>query len=1052
MMQGSFYRHDEVYTSVIATPNLVGRQAELAAIHAALHAPDPTLVYITGPGGIGKTVLLRRALDDARFEPGLRPAHQIIDLYHTANRTPEGLAQAIQESIAPDGDGFADYLYERRRLEEFLVRTPARMEEVYQQRRKMFAALINDLQRLSGADRLVLAFDTAEYLFFETDPVQEQLSLKLEQPAVLGWLIEQLLPELGDVVVLLAGRPGPERFAHRLTAAVAGRLKHIQLGGLDIDATRAYFDAVASTAEASGAPESQEVAEALRRLGPDQRETIFWTLYDQPEHGETPRVRPILLALAITYVVVAGRPLDAFRQPPERARLLDETGRRALEADLSRELASRIRENRLPADEALLALAYARKGADAELIARIADFRTADGELDTDRAREIMNALASLAFVKVRHADDRLFLHDEMYDLLQRFVLDSPDNVVRAGRIFFAIREYYQERIEAAYAGIRRLYQDLPEGTLPDPTRVIKARVRLQDALVEDLHYRLRYDPLAGFSHYFRYANEALLVNDEILDMQLRTELFSVLSQEQSYAQRIDEREYLAELDALVQQMVIPDAAIRWVQRFTLTLETDKALDLLQRLRTDQAGLIAHGGPLWQAELAAWESLAYTYKGDVQTAADLLSDERLMQLENLELPEAYHELWQAILARSYNNRGYLERVKGNPIDAATPYRKALLLWRSLRMQVAQADTLNNLAYVMSFRGAFDTARRYAIDALNLRQSLGQFLPVVLSLNTLAEIEIYAGRYQEAETYARRAMTVARPLAFLRGEGLARLSLATLMRYSADPDHIEKPAARLKQLQDSLEHAREAFRIFSAGIPEGERAMRALIEEGSTLREICRQGLDIELQPTHAALADEKLRLAEQMAVDLRIWNGYLDAALGRAWLFHYIQKEDHLAATLGEIEAFIQTHLEDYRISTSHFPGSGEDYVLGVFNQMARMHILLGVRGLQAYERAGRPAGTYGAQLLAQAADEFTLTFEYNHFISDDFREIRRATNLVYNRLKSYSNQELLTVYEAVHSAPGRLIPASRSVDGLLFWQVLAESFGPYEALVQFAR
>lgn len=1052
MTQGSFYRHDEVYTSVIATPNLVGRQAELAAIHAALHAPDPMLVYVSGPGGIGKTVLLRRILEDLHHEPGLRPARQVIDLYHTIHRTPEGLAQAIQEAISPDGDGFEAYLRERHKLEEFQVRTPARVDEVQKQRQKMFQAFIHDLNRLSKAERLVLAFDTAEYLFYETDPVQELLGLVPEQPAVLAWLTDRLLPALEDVIVLLAGRPGPENFAKRLEEATGGRYKRLFLSGLDEDAARAYFDAVASTAEASGAPEAQEVAEALRRLGPEPRETIFWSLYDQPEPGETPRVRPILLALAITYVVVAGRPLEAFREAPSAAKKMDEADRRALEADLSRELARRIRENRQPADEVLLALAYARKGADAELVARIADIRNPDGDLDMGRTREIMDALATLAFVKVRQADDRLFLHDEMYDLLQRFVLDSPDNVVRAGRIFFAIREYYQDRIEAAYSEIRQLYGEKPEEALPEPARVVKARINLQDALVEDLHYRLRYDPLAGFSVYFRYADEALLINDEVLDLQLRAELFSVLSQEQSYALRIGELEYQTELERLVQSMILPDAAVRWVKRYTLTLKTAKALELAERLHTDQAALLTQGGPLWEAELANWESLAHTYQGNVEAGARLLSDEPLAELENLDLPEALNELWQAVLARSYNNRGYLERVKGDPIEAANPYRKALLLWRSLRMQVAQADTLNNLAYVMSFRGAFDTARRYALDALSLRQKLGQFLPVVLSLNTLAEIEIYAGRYHEAEEYARRAVAVARSMTFLRGEGMGLLSLSALTRYSADPERVTNPDQRYQWLQRSLEYTREAYRIFNTEIPEGERAMRALIEEGATLREICRQGLARDQQAALIALADERLRLAEQMATEARIWNGYLDAALGRAWLFHYLKREAELAATLNEIENVLENHLQNYRITPQHFPDPNEDYVLGVFNQLARMHVLLGLRGLQAYERAGRPSGSYGAQLLAQAADQFTLTFEYNHFISEDFREIRRATNLVYNRLKTYSNQELLTVYEAVRSAPGRLIPAEHSTDKLLFWQVLAESFGPYEALVQFAR
>ena len=96
---------------------LVGRDAELAALHATVAEPGVRLVTLTGPGGVGKT---RLALAEAAALHEAFP-HGAYFVPLATVRDSEVMWKAIAESLDVNGDGpapdvVAGYLRERRAL------------------------------------------------------------------------------------------------------------------------------------------------------------------------------------------------------------------------------------------------------------------------------------------------------------------------------------------------------------------------------------------------------------------------------------------------------------------------------------------------------------------------------------------------------------------------------------------------------------------------------------------------------------------------------------------------------------------------------------------------------------------------------------------------------------------------------------------------------------------------------------------------------------------------------------------------------------------------
>ncbi|NIV36564.1 MAG: hypothetical protein GWN58_46165, partial [Anaerolineae bacterium] len=171
-----------------------------------------------------------------------------------------------------------------------------------------------------------------------------------------------------------------------------------------------------------------------------------------------------------------------------------------------------------PLGATLRALAWLRKGALPELLAQLLDLRNGDGTLDLHKATGYLDQAAQLALVKVRPGDRRVFLHDEIYALLDRYVL----------------QESSEDERDVVYGTILAYYRDLTyrlEQRVDRPSPIAgSAQLLLRHAYVEEMHYHLCYSPPMGFSTYFWLAEEALGAGDLEMDMLVRCEFLRTLS------------------------------------------------------------------------------------------------------------------------------------------------------------------------------------------------------------------------------------------------------------------------------------------------------------------------------------------------------------------------------------------------------------------------------------------------------------------------------------------------------------------------------------------
>lgn len=1004
------------YTSARATPELVGRKQILAQIEKAIQdTAHSYLIDISGSGGIGKTRLVNHVLE--KLAPTLASASRVakypVDLYHTRNHSREGLLENLYDALGRTEREFPNY---RARQEE--LQRISDLTKLNEQRDAMVKAFLEDLNRIAQERRLVLALDTTERLFFESDPIQQRLGLEEEKIAVLNWLLHDLLPNIENAVVLLSGRAERGSLRADLQKIAGKKVLPIDLQGLTEEEALEYFDAVIRACKEPGELQDLEAAKSIQNLSPDQRRVIFYSLCDATEGTLT--IRPIWLALAIDYWVCAEQLLPEWALAVADARAQAAQDHTATRDALGKRLFKSLRASERLADEVILALGLATKGADANLLSHI---------LSRDRA-EIERALQiirPLSFVKIRPTDNRFFLHDEMYALLQRHGWGLDTSEVHASTVFKKIVSWYNMRIDDLQKKIAGFYEqhEKPLHALPE---IRRESVDLQDALVEDLHYHLRLSPTVGFQTYFRCSDDAITAGNEALDAQLRSELLAFWRTHDPNWEKQD-------LHGLRRADVEADAAIRWIKRFVARGEYQAALNVAQKLRDKAPEIITKGGHLAQAELDTWEGLVLTYTAQVEQAESLL--ERGVRLLETGLSSPPSDKRQnGILARAYNNLGYFARVQGQIHRAASTYRKALPFWRHLDMKGEQANTLNNLAYVLALQGKFAEARRQATDALQMREKMGSSVAVVLSLTTMAEIEIYEGRYQEASLYAEKGLELANELNFSRGKGLAHLALATLCRFQAEPEQTRNLQQRQKLLEKSLEHSNAALKIFEKEVKEPASLTRAYYEQALSLREQCRL-LD-KNDPTRSILANKANEHFERVSEEAKKhgrWDVYLDALLGQAWMHYHLQSPnwEHYVNTL---EKEIQVKLSEYLIQPTRYPGIVDKTILGVFSQLARYYI---IRGILALDRNDRK----------EAGRQFALGFEYDRLIGENFRDLNRGINVVHNRLREFNPRELVEIFDGVASALGTLIPQSvagriSTKEDLLFWQALESHFGSY--------
>lgn len=796
----------------LQTEEIIGRRRELAAIDWALGVDDQTCVLMfIGPAGIGKTRLLNEADKRAR-ERGLLSAG-IIDLYHSDNHSNSGIERAIIRAVDPKEKHFRDYRSRRAEFERLRQEFAGKIRgapELDTWRKNLTNIFIEDLTALSQERRILLIFDTAELIQFESDAVQsicqvEELSIEVRE-----WLTT-VIPRLRNVAVLLAGR-GPQDDRQDSRGALwedfratfrgaQGKLFAWQEHPLDRFTESESLDYLRAVAGAARKAEREcmaggfeaeagflrSAASQIEQITPDVVSTIY-----RATEG-----RPVRLGWVVD-LAIRGYGYDLFVPGEEDSRSSEE-----LWAEIAPHIVKGIQELDLgyPVRDILHYLAVSRQGLDAELL------RHLEPGWSLETCRERLAAMVPLSFVKTRPGTDLIFLHDDMYDLLERYLL-RPIWEAFVGK-YGSIAEYYERRLDQQ-----------------------ESKEQRNDLEVKLLHYRLREKPRDGHQEYTRKSELAIKGHETGFDMRLRDEMLRF------FADPWNQR--LADTMGLSRDEIDRDSAVRWVKRHIARGDYGRAVEVAgtilhfgpepyssispklpvvdsipPQLQQESRWLFGVADPLFWGHALTYYGESLLYHG-VDPRAFRVLERAIGLLRGFEAGDNDRHWWRnRILARANNRLAYAYWMTRSYRMSVEHSQDAVHYYREANIPDEMAETLNNGAYIYALLWDIHRAEVWIEDALRLRSELGQDNPWAFSLNTRGLIHELAGEAYQARQCCQKALGIFKELGEKRGQIMACIGLGLAYRrmgnlwqgevYSADEEEIEGSYRRAEQALDEAIH-------------------------------------------------------------------------------------------------------------------------------------------------------------------------------------------------------------------------------------------------------
>lgn len=1008
------------YTGLYATPDLVGRREILDQCERILseESKEPKLVFLHGPGGIGKTRLLQKILEIAHNLPNTRVGETVLDFYDILLHTPVELSDAVFEALTPPFDCFREYQTAAQTLNR--ARLSGNAIELEKLRQDALDKFDQDLRKLAETRRVVLALDTAERIVYGLSGWMDEIPLADSW----DWLIDRL-PAWRNVVVFVAGREGAKPAIERIQSERSELVETIKVSSFRSEESLEYFDNIVRLLKDKG---DLQFAERLENMPED---------FKRGAHAYS-QGRPILLSLLVDYLSY-----------PEASDLPEMLRQGQVEKPSEEEihlyeqaLFDRLREGEL--GETLIALGRVPKGANENLLARLITRKNEKGEdtpISRVEARKRLMDVQSLSVIKIRRIEDQLrfFLHDEMYDLLQRHVYSGYVDAKVQQQAFEAIKTYYQEQREISIHRLNTLYAPVEEQGRSDldMKELNKAHSAHQALLTEMMYYFLRHDLGRGFRTYSRYTQEAILSRDLLMDLQLQAELLSYLSSPPAP---------ILEEDISV-EMIVASLKVRPFARAWALGQYDKGIDEAHNLIDLVEGEWQEAYPVLLAALHTWTANMHTMRGQLDdiTEAGTHLEKASLLLSPTEIARTLDPtrlntlLWytKAISALAHRIWGYLKRVQGFMKDAEAEYQKAALLLREIDLRCEMAAVKNDMGFAQAELGKYHDGRANVLNALELRKELGHRIAVALSLNTLAAIDVREGRYREARQNSERALAVFRAFSQQQGIGMVLTTLAEATRRYAGTEPLLPIDERIDLLRRSRDYAREAQSLLTM-TGDSSRVVEALIEIGCACRDWVWW---LELSPRPG---DDTERLYKEswdsfaQAADLARESGliyrYVDALVNRAWLeFYKIEREEEIPEK-HPIHAIIDA-------TEKSFPAEAEiNEQPQVWAQKGKLYVLKGnlTRRLLAEHRKLEPKGISHkvASLLGEMAENYTYGLEYSNRFSNDYQGIRQAKDSVSERLKNLNSAEMRIFCDKVQE----LYPDGSTLQTLLInralWQM----------------
>jgi tetratricopeptide (TPR) repeat protein len=728
------------------------------------------------------------------------------------------------------------------------------------------------------------------------------------------------------------------------------RYERRTLGGLDKDEMLAFFKA------------HEKNFPALRDLD----DSVRYRLWEVTEG------RPIRLDLALE-VVQRQIGFDRFwhkieKSPPEKAR--EEIDRLLIENVMGSEPDSSVRD-------VLRYLAVARKGLNAELLRHLA------GEWDIHTCQQKLDAIADRSFIKQRPQDDHLFLHEQMYDLCDRYLLQPA----QAQDLSYRVVEWYDEQIEACSSG--------REG-----------QTELRNYQVDSLLYRLRADPRAGYEWYAKLVDGAIRGVEVGFDMRLRSEVLAFLK-----SQSPIDQSHIRNVPTLLREIYC-DCAARWAKRYIMRGQRENAIRIGERVFATSRGPCPSDDPcfrLGRADLAVLHAEALIYAGGMEEAlaglkaaiADLEDEQRPEVLAQQEPRSFVGWRRNLVLGRGHNDCGYAYWHQGRYELALQEFRSALPYFRASDLLEETANTDDNLGRVYALLYHRSRAESLVEDGLQLRNQLGREYRYALSLNSQAIIHLAFGEPHRAYHVSKEALRIFEQLTAERGMGLACITLGRSLRHLGG------------LWTGGIYGASECVSIFEDVVEEPMRLIESYNELGCAHRERAALARSVAsespLARSIARGAVQHLTMSIQLAKKTGATISYVDSCEDLAQTYFQRRDFDNAEVWLRRAEEEIPNI---YKIEK----GRGlrdiplEERIEEFWQQLGKIELL---RGYLVYEQ-GVSDGKVSRQVLEQAMPHYVFAAAYFERYSERATGLETTFKQLYRRFKLCKIEDLRHVQRQV--------------------------------------
>jgi len=764
--------------------------------------------YYKADGGIGKTRLEEEFFEIVQSAGPGYYCTGIIDLYHTDTHSTSDIERVIVENIDPEKKYFENYRHDRALYERMRERG-ANPETLEQQREKLSGLFVDDWDQMAqDAKKLVILFDTVELLQYESGVVEEEAGLDKVDARVKAWMLKRL-PPLHNALIIFAGRP-----------------KQSQQQRLEEDMKRAFKDNLKICSL-----ESFTVEETEEFLREQQVDDLTISKLLMPAVWKLTNGRPIYLHLLadlllrmmpdqfdpLTLIRKIGTQLSLVALPDDDPKVVE--ARQAFQTEI---LQGIVRGTGMLGDYLQL-IAYMPKGVTQNIFEKVLG-------LPQDEAEDLMHTLKSLSIVKQykppkggeRLHEDWLFLHDEMYDLLNPHdpaPLNRPNIVGERVISSSLVASFYDPEIRILEDRIKSLpYEERSH----DRERLVKLEV-------ERMYYLLVQDVWKGYAEYKRLSDRTNRQHQVGGSMRLLDEFLRFYHKFPARRERFKDA-------GIPYEQVVRDSTEMWVERFYWWGQTENVERFADNvlagpgrfhLGDEFAGILANICALWGHSKAMLYGYQPEVIGKMETTREIL-----LARKDLNSPELLAK------ARLSNALGFSYRQGGLYDQSVKYYRESEACFRLLGSHKDElAILLNNLAYIYAKQGKRLLAFPKVYESLRITEELGQEYSRGLTLSALSAIEGLFGEFGKANRDAQLAREIFTELADRWGLILVDQNIGFERRKRAKSD-LERGKSEIGEARQVLKEAQtrlEAALLQAKDYPSKNAAI--LWELGKVFREM-----------------------------------------------------------------------------------------------------------------------------------------------------------------------------------------------------------------------